>query len=548
MKNAIHGLVQEVAFDAAQTVKSNGEVQFSRILTPEEFAALRGRPMPNVFPFDSMFEGLSHHEDHRLPDAPQTANQLAALAASMNEADGATDRDGTIPAAYTYLGQFIDHDITKTETLLPALSAKMETAFRSAQEGGAVSPLSPGEMMLVVNRRVPSLNLDSVLSRAAPRDDKGAMTLDAVSTAPGLPRPDLPPEPEAMALLHDLPRNEPSATNEDLDRRAKIGDPRNDENLVVAQLHVAFLRAHRRLVHEKGMSAAKADLELQRLYQSIVVHDFLPTVCDPAIVARVLQKPGALYRPTRHRPYMPLEFSVAAYRFGHSMVRNRYNYNSVFPDATLAQLFTFTAFSGDNFGLRNTPENWIIDWRRWLPHNGQVQNVARVVDTLLAGKLMDLPQHQGVIGGDGVNILALRNLVRGYLLRLPTGQAVAQRITASGLLPAGAAPLTPEQIRAVAQAASDGQLAALTAGGFDQRTPLWYYMLTEAAHARQTRGVSHLGPVASVIISEVLVQLVRLADCDFLAAKGRWRPAIETEEAGKVKLVDLLRFARVFPA
>ena len=81
MKNAIHGLVQEVAFDAAQTVKSNGEVQFSRILTPEEFAALHGRPMPNVFPFDSMFEGLSRHEDHRLPDTPQTASQLAALAA-----------------------------------------------------------------------------------------------------------------------------------------------------------------------------------------------------------------------------------------------------------------------------------------------------------------------------------------------------------------------------------------------------------------------------------------------------------------------------------
>ena len=548
MKNTIHGCVQDVAFDAAHTVKANGHVEFSKILTPDEIAALRGRPMPNVFPFDSMFEGLSKRDENRLPDAPNTANKLVALAAAMNEADGAPDRDGTIPAAYTYLGQFIDHDITKTETLVPSLSAKMETAFRDAKDGRPVSPLSPAEMILVVNRRVPSLNLDSVLSRAAPRDEKGALTLDQVSTAQGIPRPDLPPEPDALKLLHDLPRNEPSATNEELDRRAKIGDPRNDENLVVAQLHVAFLRAHRRLIHEKGLTPAKADLELQRLYQAIVVQDFLPTVCDPAVVARVLDKPGTLYRPTRHRPFMPLEFSVATYRFGHSMVRNRYNYNSVFPNATLAQLFTFTAFSGNNFGLRNTPENWIVDWRRWLPHNGQVQNVARVVDTLLAGKLQDLPQHQGVISGDDVNILALRNLVRGYLLRLPTGQAVAERVVASGLLPAGTTPITPEQIRAVAQAANAEQLAALTAGGFDQRTPLWYYMLAEAAQTRQTRNVSHLGPVASAIISEVLVQLVRLADDDCLAAKGKWRPAIDTEEAGKVKLVDLLRFAQVFPA
>ncbi len=547
MKNTIHGRVQEVAFDASKTVKPDGQVEFSKILTTDEVVALRGKPMPNVFPFHSMFEGLSHHEDHRLPDATDTAAKLVNLAAAMTEPGGAApERDTDIPAAYTYLGQFIDHDITKTETLVPSLSAKMETAFRDAKDGRPVSPLSLPEMLFVVNRRVPSLNLDSVLSRAAPRDANGALMLDPVSTGPGIQRPDLPAEPEEMKLLHDLPRNEPSSTNEELDRRAKIGDPRNDENLVVAQLHVAFLRAHRRLVHEKGLSAAKADLELQRLYQSIIVNDFLPKVCDPAIVARVLEKPGSLYRPTRHRPYMPLEFSVAAYRFGHSMIRNRYNYNSVFPGASLAQLFTFTAFSGDNFGLRNAPENWIIDWRRWLPHNGQLGNVTRVVDTLLADHLQNLPQHQGVIEGDGVNVLALRNLVRGYLLRLPTGQAVGERIAASGLLPAGTDLLTPEQIRTVAESASAGQLAALTAGGFDERTPLWYYVLAESAHARKTRGVFHLGPVASVIISEVLVQLVHLADCDFLAAKGKWRPAIDTEEAGKVKLVDLLKFAQVF--
>ncbi|MBW8830138.1 MAG: hypothetical protein JF606_12005 [Burkholderiales bacterium] len=545
MKSNIHGNVEQVPLDAARTVKPGDTIEHSRLLTAEEAAARRGPPQPNVFPFGSMFEGLTHDERHRLPDASQTAAKLAALAATMSEGDGAVERNGSIPAAYTYLGQFIDHDITKTETLLPALSSKMEKAFQDAKDGHPVAPLSVPEMGFVVNRRVPSLNLDSVLSAAAPRDAHGALMLDQVS-ANGIPRPDLPAEPDEMALLHDLPRNDASSTNEELDRRAKIGDPRNDENLVVAQLHVAFLRAHRRLVHERGFSAAQADLELQRLYQSIVIDDFLPTVCNPAVVARVVAHPGKLYRPTHLRPYMPLEFSVATYRFGHSMVRNTYNYNSIFTGATLGQLFTFTAFSGDNFGLRNTPQNWIIDWRRWLPHDGQVVNVARSVDTLLAGQLSDLPQHQGVIAGTNVNVLALRNLVRGYLMRLPTGQAVAERVAASGLLPPGTAAITPDEIRAVAQAASAEQLAALTAGGFDSRTPLWYYMLAEAEHARQTRGVSHLGPVASAIVSEVLVQLVRLADFDVLSAKG-WIHAIPVEETGKVKLVDLLRFAQVFP-
>lgn len=550
MKSGIHGPVTAVPLDAALTAMPAGVPSYSKILSKAVAKATPARP--NVFRFGSMFPGLA---DQRLPDSPGMAGKLFALAQAMQGGDRLAGRNTPMPAVYTYLGQFIDHDITKTETL-PGLGSNMEAAFHVAMVGRDISPLAPDDLKLLVNKRVPTMNLDSVLSGAAPRDAQGALVVGPVTSNGAPPRPTLPfTEPAELRELHDLPRNEPSSTNEDLDRRALIGDPRNDENLVIAQLQVAFLRAHRRLVHELGLAPAAADLELQRLYQSIVVNDYLPTVCDPAVVQAVLARPtGVFYKPTRDDPYMPLEFAGAAYRFGHSQVRNAYDYNSEFsgrdgkPIATLAQLFTFTAFSGNNAGLPTLPQNWIIDWSRWLPKaDGTIANVTRRVDTLLAAGLMSLPQHQGVIGGDDVNILAVRNLIRGYLLRLPTGQAVAAAARAA--LGPVITPLGTDQIRAVAASAdadgATGQLAALSAGGFDTATPLWYYTLAEAA----TRSDGRLGTIGSHIVAEVLVQLVRLTE-DNMLHDAAWRPRIPTVAPAadrKVMLADLLRFAQVLP-
>jgi Animal haem peroxidase len=550
MKSSIHGQVTSVPLDAALTATLGGKVEYSKVLSKAEAKATASKP--NVFRFGSMFPSLANQ---RLPDTPGMAKKLLDLAHSMQGGDRLAGRDTPMPAVYTYLGQFIDHDITKTETL-PGLSSNMEAAFHVAMVGRDITPLDDEAMKLLVNKRVPTLNLDSVLSSAAPRDAKGALVVGPVTVNGAPPRPTLPfNEPAELKDLHDVPRNEPSSTNEDLDRRAKIGDPRNDENVVIAQLQVAFLRAHRRLVHGLGLTSAQADLELQRSYQSIVINDYLPTVCEPAVVKAVLERPtGAFYNPTRDDPYMPLEFAVAAYRFGHSQVRNAYNYNSEFsgaggkPIATLNLLFTFTAFSGQNAGLPTLPQNWIIDWSRWLAGaDGKAQNVTRRVDTLLAAGLMQLPQHQGVIGGSDVNILAVRNLIRGYLLRLPTGQAVAAE--AKKALGAVVSPLTAAQLRDIAKAAdadgATGQLAALTAGGFDKAAPLWYYTLAEAA----ARNDGRLGTVGSFIVAEVLVQLTRLTEDNFLLDTA-WRPRIPTAAPAaerKVMLADLLRFAQVLP-
>ncbi|WP_431046349.1 peroxidase family protein [Roseateles sp. L2-2] len=545
MKASTHGDVDALPLATRLTYAAVGGCPFARraALAAPPSAAPTGE---QIFRFGRMFDGLPG-----LADTNALAGQLAALGLSMTEsaAQARGERNAGIAAIYTYLGQFIDHDITKTETADAALASNMEAAFNAASAHRHVAPLDGGELAKLVNRRSPMLNLDSVFD-GTPRESDGSLRIGPVS--PGPARPTLPfKEDPDLVELHDLPRLPPSQ-NEDTDRRARIGDPRNDENLVVAQLHVAFLRAHRLLVRKIGLKPDAADLELKRLYQRIVLDDFLPTICDPAIVRSVLAQPqGLFYRPDPASPYMPLEFAGAAFRFGHSMVRNAYNYNSELsglsastPIGTLKQLFTFTAFSGDNFGVESLPQNWIIDWSRWVDHpdGTPADNVTKQMDTLLADELSKLPRANGVIGGNDVNNLALRNLLRGLLLGLPSGQSVARAVQMK--LGPVFDPLTPQQLRDVANEASPAQGAALIAGGFDWQTPLWYYVLAEASRVPVDKG--HLGPVGSAIVADVLHQLVRLAPDNVLDAP-KWKSAIPLRDPSRVEIEDLLRFAQLLP-
>ena len=127
--------------------------------------------------------------------------------------------------------------------------------------------------------------------------------------------------------------------------------------------------------------------------------------------------------------------------------------------------------------------------------------------------------------------LSARNLLRGYRLRLPTGQAVARLL--------GLPVLTEAEIRA---AVGERQAAELEAGAFLDRTPLWYYVLAEAA----AHGGEHLGPVGSTIVAEVLVGLVRRSDDSILRTPG-WTVSLPAREPGRFELADLLRFAGVLP-
>src|SRR5580765_3931025 len=459
-------------------------------------------------PFGYLFPELQTPET-LLASSRQTRDGLIDLGMTMREPEYDSTPDSATPSAYTYLGQFIDHDIT--------FEAKSDSL--ATLDDPDLEPLSLETITdQLKNGRTPSLDLDNVYYKPAPRI---ASRLRVGVVAPNGNRP---PNKD---IANDLPRRPPS-TDKENDRAALIGDFRNDENLIIAQLHVAFLRAHNAIAG-RGRTFDEARSLLRQHYQWLVIKDFLNRIADPEIVNSILLNGNQVFRPPLDQLFMPLEFSVAAYRYGHSMVRPQYNVNLNFSGpsaATLQDLFTLTAVSGRLRKFDTLPEDWIIEWRNFLDEGS---NRAREIDTRLTGGLFDLQAFGKEMPREAR--LPVRNLLRGYLLRLPTGQAIARAL--------GLPVMTPREIETVAASVSDEQLAAVRACNFSQRTPLWYYILAESAN----RLSSVLGPVGSTIVAEVLIGLIRNSK-DSILRERNWRPTLGATP-GRFTLHDLLKLGGV---
>jgi Animal haem peroxidase len=455
--------------------------------------------------FDYLFPDLQT-ADARLPELPETYARLVELGDTMREPDGQR-ADSSIPSAYTYFGQFVDHDIT--------FEAKSDNIVKLSDPDFRV--LTPDEIRTrITNGRTPGLDLDNVYYKPAPRNCS-RMVLGFVSSAD--------PNGAPPGKANDLPRRPPRRNDRSNDRAALIGDKRDDENLIIAQLHVAFLRAHNAIV-ARGHTFDEARRILRRHYQWIVIKDFLPRICDPWIVNNILTGGNRVFRTDPDDLFMPFEFSVAGYRFGHSMVRSSYHYNASFPRASLKDLFTLTALSGNLRDSDSLPENWIIQWENFLDRG---LNCARSIDTGLSGALFDLTEFNKPMPVEAR--LPVRNLLRGYMLRLPSGQAVARALNVRVL--------SPDDIEEVARRVSTEQLAAVRAGGLSECTPLWYYILAEAADEPSDR----LGPVGSTLVAEVLIGLIR-GSKDSILRKKDWEPTLGTTP-GQFDLHDLLELAGV---
>ncbi len=388
-----------------------------------------------------------------------------------------------VPAFFTYFGQFLDHDMTLDTLPLP-------TEF--------VDPTT------LTNERDPRLNLDAVYGGG----------------------PDANPELYEADRKHlkvngrDLPRNP--------DGSAILVEGRNDENQVIAQIHVAFLRAHNRLIDidKKGSNLEQARKLMRWRYQWIVVHEFLPEVLDAEVYADVFRPDGSIqtryYDPQQaFKAEMPVEFSVAAYRFGHSQVRRAYRITEGGPGI---QVFNNTL--PDLRGGRPITPDRVIFWPNFLSIDGQpptgqpVANISRKIDTLLSSGLFFLPIPGAAPAGSA--ILAKRNIQRAREYGLPSGQAVAARL--------GIPVLSNNQIIEAIP-----RLGVLADPAYKGEAPLWLYILAES---KIVHNGAKLGPVGSRIVAEVFGGLLA-ADVRSYYRRG-WTP-----DGGSFRAQDLLREAGV---
>lgn len=414
---------------------------------------------------------------HQLKELDLPTELLAELGGSGGPMDEGVDDqpsgDATFPAGFTFFGQFVDHDITFDMT---PLSDRRNDP--SAER----------------NFRTPSLDLDSVYG-AGPETDTQMYETDGDKFLIGT---------NSAGEPQDLPRGP--------ENDALIGDPRNDENLLISQLHLAFLKFHNRIVDRLRDHHGDPDMDVfedarqavRWHYQWIVLNEFLPAICDEDIVDRVLDKGRKYFKYNHKEIYTPLEFAGAAYRFGHSTLRERYTVND---EAGTLRLFG-PPESSLNSGFEPVDPEKVVKWSEFLDVSGSDDpQPARRIDTRLPTVLFDLPEN--IVGPEAPErrSLAARNLIRGKQLGLPSGQAVA-KATKSETIGSGQMGLS--------ELFDDHGLPANTGA------PLWYYVLAEADI--QNDGES-LGEVGSRIVAESVYGFVESDGESYLRRASNWSPS-----------------------
>jgi hypothetical protein len=325
-------------------------------------------------------------------------------------------------------------------------------------------------------------------------------------------------EPKGVRLLVGGDRHDPEVANADLPRnsqgRALVGDKRNDENLITAQLHLLFLRFHNKVVElvladpdvKRDDVFDEARRRVRWHYQWIVVHDFLGRILgdEPPAIDRLLFA-------DHEQPYMPVEFSGAAFRFGHSMVR---------PDYTLREGFSVPIFRADGEdlrGFRPLPTDLVIDWENFFRVGAKPPQASKRIDLSLTAALAAVPP-------DGLP-LAWLNLRRGRALGLPAGRDVAHAMQDVPVL-------SEDQL----MHRVDGALDARSRAALGRETPLWYYVLREA-ELLGGGGLS-LGPVGGRIVGEVLVGLLEADPSSYVQHWPEWKPTLGRD--GDFTMPDLI--------
>jgi hypothetical protein len=334
---------------------------------------------------------------------------------------------------------------------------------------------------------------------------------------------------ESGGLFEDVPRM-PDGT-------AIIGDPRNDEHLIISGLHAAFLLFHNKVVDRLRAGGTTDELEAytqaRRLttwhYQWMILHEFLPLFVGQAMVNDVLRHGRRHYRPRKGEGFIPVEFQGAAYRFGHSMVRPSYRANlaGAHGGPFFGFIFDETQSLSEPDDLRGgfrAPRRF-VGWQTFFDFGaGEVKHNKRI-DTRISTPLFHLPIG-AIASHSGPTALAVRTLLRHVTWELPSGQALAHVMGVTGL-----------------QSADLDELRDLGLG-LERSTPLWYYVLKEAELIED--GL-HLGPVGGRLVAEVVIGLLQTDPESYLSYDPRWRPSLPSRDRGDFRMTDFLTFAGVDP-
>jgi hypothetical protein len=495
------GTVGSVGISLAERTAALGEPSAAGSTSPLFF----GRIFPELPPFATPSSSLTA----ALRDLGKPGGRLDALdnlaagpvllitdpSLSANNPDNPTHTAGT-----TFMGQFLDHDVT----------------FDTSSKLG-----TPTEPTTSPNGRTPKFDIDSMYG-GGPAVSPHLYQTNRIKLLIGS-TPD--------GRHEDLPRN--------ADNSAIIGDPRNDENMMIAGLHCAFILAHNNVVdllrshHVPSHDLfAQARQLLTWHYHWMILHEFLPLFVGQDMVNTVLAQGRKFYRPPTGGAFMPVEFQGGSYRFGHSMVRPSYRANFEGSDGGPFFGFIFdpaaeSANPSDPADLTGgaRANRRFIGWPTFFDFgDGNVKRNKRI-DRHISSPLFNLPLA-AIASHDQPTALPQRNLLRQVTWSMPSGQSIAQAMGVNALSPSDLNELSSYGL------------------GLHKSTPLWYYTLAESDVMED--GL-HLGPVGGRIVAEVILGILQTDPASYLFSNPNWTPTLPAKYSGtgQFRMIDLLAFAGV---
>ena len=460
-----------------------------------------GRAPASPMCFGTMFPQLSafHYSDRAAADLAATMQNPVPDAAGTDR--GTADDSATLPSEYTYLGQFIDHNLDFDETAQPTanVDASSVTNFESFR-----------------------FDLNNVFGGGPTVDPQlyaGDRKHLLISGTLGTPQADGFPTVTGNGGVFDLPRNRSNG-------QAILVEPRDDENQILSQISAAFVAFYNHFV-DHGMGYAQARQLTEEYYQEIVLTDVLPAFVGQSTINKYLTfgPNGQAQVNTPNLPkanFTPIEFSVGAYRFGHALVRNLYHINDIFPPPGVDIDNNIPIFDVNHFqtgdlsggsplpgpdGSTTTtctattvcdvpsPAGHQIQWKYFVPElnanpNDPGINFARQTQTTISPALFNLPAE--TIAGcpdvadpvcNGTGDLIARDFARGNFDGLASGQTIARAL--------GCHAIPASQLNPTKDAV------------FNTGTPLIYYVLAEAKKAN-----SVLGCVGQSIVAQTFIQVL----------------------------------------
>ncbi|MBI5321808.1 hypothetical protein [Bradyrhizobium sp.] len=421
-----------------------------------------------------------------------------------------------IPSGYTYLLQFIAHDLVSSAIPLSV----------AGRLGAGTSNARRAPLVLEGLYGSGPVSSPHLYALDAPGDDRrtklrlGRMRWKETPRTAGCPFRDIAraQAENVTGIDRGIAGQRPALTE------ALVADARNDDHAIISQLTAMFALLHNGLVDlvRRGEPVSHASARfgaayrrflcardaLTSIYHNVIRKDAMRRVLHPAIHAAYSgSDPRFMDQPAAGEWRIPFEFSHGAFRFGHAMVRPEYRINDLSEHDLNNTLEKNSINEPVNMPL---DETWMVQWSRFFEIDGSRPNLSRRIGPYLSDGLGNDHIFPSFDATERVGLL-YRDLLGASLAGMWSVDALIAEIAArrpdfialSRLL--GDRAWRVGQLREWLSSASAayGGLTAEDIEALSNDPPLPFFVLFEAMQQPEARGF-HLGPLGSIVVAEVI--------------------------------------------